>query len=86
MKKSMIILLFSLLCLSMNVSVFAGKKPPRKYKKIQKYMNRATSEKLSGVTIYIQSPKYGEWTATSGYADVESKQVLQKDHIFQWGV
>ena len=82
MKKSIFILLLSLLCLSINISVLADTKLPGKYKRIQKYLDKATGEKLAGVVIYLQSPKYGEWIATSGYANIESKQVLQKEHIF----
>ncbi len=58
------------------------KKLPRKYKKIEKYLQQATKEKLAGVVIYVQAPDYGEWTAASGYADLKNQEPLQKDHIF----
>ncbi len=54
---------------------------PSKYKKIQKYMDRATSDKLAGVSIYINHPKYGTWTATSGYADISKNELLSADDI-----
>lgn len=79
------LILIALLSLSMNLQGFTGNTPPGKYKKIQKYLNQATSDKLTGVVIYIKSPKHDEWIATSGYADVSSKQPLQKDHIFSMG-
>lgn len=69
----------------MNLLGFSGNTPPKKYKKIQKYLDQATRGQLTGVIIYIKSAKYGEWTATSGYADVSSIQPLQKDHIFSMG-
>jgi len=81
-QKQFILLFFGLLCLSVNLYAFQGKKLPGKYKKIQQYLDKATKNKLAGVSIYIQSPKYGEWTASSGYANLEHKEPLQKDHIF----
>ncbi|MBL0745631.1 serine hydrolase domain-containing protein [Chryseolinea lacunae] len=61
---------------------FSQQRLPRKYKKIQTYLDRATHTKLAGVVVYIQSPKHGEWTAASGYANVEHKQPIRPDVIF----
>lgn len=55
----------------------------RKIQKIQQYMDNATSEEgLVGVSIYIKSPKYGEWTGVSGFSNLENKVPLKKDDIF----
>jgi hypothetical protein len=64
-KKQFILLFLGLLCLSVNLYAIPGKKLPRKYKKIKQYLDKATKNKLAGVSIYIQSPKYGEWTTSS---------------------
>ena len=79
------IIFIALLSLGVTLPGISGNTPPKKYQKIQKYLDEATSDKLTGVVIYIKSAKYGEWTATSGYADVSSQQPLQKDHIFSMG-
>lgn len=79
------IIFITLLSLLVTFPGISGNTPPKKYQKIQKYLDDATSDKLTGVVIYIKSDKYGEWTATSGYADVSSQQPLQKDHIFSMG-
>src|SRR5690349_18728484 len=70
------------LLLAIAPSGFSGKGPPGKYRKIQKYLDQATRDKLAGVVVYIQSPKHGEWIITSGYANLEEKTRLQRDHIF----
>lgn len=81
MKKVVIILCVSLLGLSMS-NTLVNNKLPRRYKKIQKYIDQATSDRLTGISIYIKSPKFPEWIACSGYADQENKLILNKDHIF----
>lgn len=53
-----------------------------KLKKIQQYMDNATSEGLVGVSVYIKSPKYSEWIGVSGFSDLENKTPLNKDNIF----
>jgi D-alanyl-D-alanine carboxypeptidase len=72
-------LLFALLITISSVA------QPGKYKKIQCYLNRATTDNLAGVVIYIRSPRYGEWTAASGYSNLESKQPINKDDVFSMG-
>jgi D-alanyl-D-alanine carboxypeptidase len=84
-KKQFILVLFCLLSLYVNLYANPGKKLPGKYKKIQKYLNDATTKKLTGVVVYIKSPKNVEWTAVSGYANSKTKQLLQKDNIFSMG-
>ncbi len=54
----------------------------QKLKKIQKYIDDATSNKLTGVAIYIKSPKYGKWIGVSGYSDKENKIPIKKDDVF----
>ncbi len=56
--------------------------PHQKLNKVQKYMDSATAEKLSGVVIYINSPKYGKWIGVSGYSDIENKILIKKEDIF----
>ena len=81
-KKQFILLFLGLLCLSVNLYAIPVKQLPRKYKKIKQYLDKTTKNKLAGVSIYIQRPKHGEWTASSGYANLEHKEFLHKDHIF----
>jgi len=76
------LVLIVLLSLSITLPGFAEKRPPGKYRKVQKYLDEATRDKLAGVVIYIQSPKHGEWISTSGYANLETKTRLQQDDIF----
>lgn len=83
--KNGLLLFIGFLILSANSQGRANEKPPGKYRTIQKYIDRATSDKLAGVLIYIQSPKHGEWIATSGYSDLKTKQPIQKDQIFSMG-
>lgn len=54
----------------------------RKFTKIQRYIDAATGENLVGVSVYIKSPKLGQWIGTSGYADLERKTPLKKSAIF----
>jgi D-alanyl-D-alanine carboxypeptidase len=58
---------------------------PRKTEKIQKIINRATSDLLPGISVYIKNSKNGEWIGVAGFADVEHKTPLQKNHVFAIG-
>jgi D-alanyl-D-alanine carboxypeptidase len=58
---------------------------PRKLKKISRYMQQATAKDLAGVAVYIHDPKLGQQTMAAGYADIENKIPLRKDHIFAMG-
>lgn len=54
---------------------------PRKYRKIQQYIDEATQEKLTGVIVYFKDQKHREWIGASGYANIENGVPVQKDHI-----
>jgi D-alanyl-D-alanine carboxypeptidase len=58
-----------------------GNIPAKKFKRIQKYLDKATHDNLTGVIVYIQSPKNGTWVGTSGYSNLEKKTLIQKDDI-----
>lgn len=62
-----------------------GYSQPRRLKKVQKIIKKSTFENLPGLAVYVCDSKYGEWIVTEGYADVENKTALQKDHIFALG-
>lgn len=83
--KRFILLSLGILYFAINLIADPGKKFPKRYKKIQQYLDQATNTKLAGVAIYIQSPKYGEWTTTSGYANLEHKEPIQSDQFFSLG-
>lgn len=68
------------LCASLNAQ--QAKKIPVTYRKIQKYLDKATAEKLAGVSIYINHLEYGKWVGTSGYADLDKEIPLNQEHIF----
>ncbi|MFM7857279.1 MAG: serine hydrolase domain-containing protein [Flammeovirgaceae bacterium] len=53
--------------------------------KIQKFLDEATSDKLTGVVVYISTPKRGEWIGVSGYSNLKDKIPMQKDDIFSMG-
>jgi len=48
-------------------SVQSQTKPP--FKKIQKYLDAAVEENLSGVLVYIKCPDKGIWIGAAGYSD-----------------
>lgn len=80
-KKQIVVIL---LLVGMFPASFAQTKAPKltgKYRKIQKYIELATKEKLAGVIVYIQSPKRGEWIGVAGYSNLENKTLMQKDNI-----
>lgn len=62
-----------------------GQNLPRKYLKVQKFLDEATSDKLTGVVVYISTPKGGEWIGVSGYSNLKDKIHMQKDDIFSMG-
>ena len=83
MAKKQFILLFSLLLSVLIATNVNARTPlPRKYRKIQHYLDMAAPDKMAGIAIYVKSPNYGEWTTTSGYANLSTKQLLAKDDIF----
>jgi D-alanyl-D-alanine carboxypeptidase len=80
-RKSGIILLFVFSIAHVLISYSQSPKA----KKVQRIIDRAVAEKLPGIAIYIKGPNYGEWIGVAGYADLESKISLQKNHIFALG-
>ncbi len=59
-----------------------GQAQHAKFKKIQRIINKATAGNLVGVSVYIKSPKLGEWTGVAGYANLEQKIKLKKQDVF----
>ena len=53
-----------------------------KFRKIQKYIDDATSNNLTGLVVYVKSPELGEWVGTSGYSNSEEKTRMKRDDIF----
>ncbi|MEQ9424468.1 MAG: serine hydrolase domain-containing protein [Cyclobacteriaceae bacterium] len=51
------------------------------FRKIQKYLDQAVEDGISGVQVYIKTPKTGVWQGTAGYADKEKKELFNKDHM-----
>jgi D-alanyl-D-alanine carboxypeptidase len=70
-----------IVCLS-TVCAFSQ---PKKYKKIQRIMDKATGGRIPGVVIYIKTSKEGEWTHASGLADVDRAIPMDKDYVFAVG-
>lgn len=75
-----------LLLLILSVlSLVNGYSQTKKQKKIQTLINKATTETLPGIAIYVNESKSSEWIGVAGFADVEHKIPLQADHIFALG-
>lgn len=55
---------------------------PHKYRKIQRYLDGAVHEGLSGVVILISDPNRGTWTGVAGYSKVETKEPMRDDRVF----
>lgn len=53
----------------------------RKYRKVQKVIDKAVGQGLAGVSVYINHPEHGEWLLTSGYAHKEKAELLTKQHV-----
>ncbi|HEV8514791.1 MAG TPA: serine hydrolase domain-containing protein [Cyclobacteriaceae bacterium] len=84
MKSFFVLLLFILVSATADAQP-STTKTPKKYRTIQKILDKATTDKLTGVVVYISHPAYGKWTVTSGYADVQTKALIQSDNIFSMG-
>lgn len=70
----------------LSLTLFAGSfslqaQEHRKFKKVQKVLDRAVEEGLSGVSVYINHPKLGEWVGSSGFANKETGEPLNPDHV-----
>lgn len=70
---------------SSNAQIPGNSNLPKKYRAIQKYLDYSTREKLSGVVVYISHPEYGNWTGTSGYSDMQTKEPVRGENIFSMG-
>ncbi len=66
------------LLLLLSSSAFAQE---GKLKKIQKYIDKATDDNLTGVMVYIKSPKLGEWVGTSGFSNSEQSILMKPDDV-----
>jgi D-alanyl-D-alanine carboxypeptidase len=64
------------------ISPLIAQRQSGKLNKIQQYMDKATSNNLVGVSVYIKSPKLGKWIGTSGYSNLEEKEPLKRNDIF----
>nr|WP_299485413.1 serine hydrolase domain-containing protein [uncultured Allomuricauda sp.] len=71
------LLVFSLIIISACAQTKSGK-----LARIQSYMDAATSNNLVGVSVYIKSPKLGQWIGTSGYSNLEKRIPLKENDIF----
>lgn len=58
-----------------------AQKPARKYRKVQRVLDKSVKKGLSGVSIYISHPKHGDWQGTSGFANVEKQEPMLPDHV-----
>lgn len=79
----------ALLCGLMHgwTSVTAQEKTklPSKYRKIQKYMDKAVESGLVGLSFYIDHPKHGQWTSQSGFTNLETKEQVAEESVFYLG-
>lgn len=75
-----ITLSFIAFCITLAAGV--AQIPPRKFKRIQKFIDKATNKKLTGVVVYIRDSHGDKWTGTSGYSNLENKISLHPDHVF----
>ena len=80
--KHKLILAFLVFLLLVFINSVSSQTSHRKFEKIQKYMDNATANNLTGVVIHIKSSKYGEWIGTSGFSDLENKVSIKKEDIF----
>src|SRR6187549_187871 len=85
-KKQFILLLFGLLCLSVNLYAFQGKKLPGKYKKIQQYLDKATKNKLAGFPSIYKAPNMGNGPPVLDMPIWSIKCLFKKITFFQWQV
>ena len=83
--KSTINAIFIILCCCVCFNSHEVLGQSTKFHKIQQYLDKATEANLTGVTVYIESAKYGKWIGTSGYSNLEQKTTLKTDDIFAIG-
>lgn len=53
-----------------------------KFKKIQKYIDAATEDNLTGIVVYMKSPELGEWASASGYSNSEEAKPMTREDVF----
>ena len=71
-----------ILCLLLFSGAFyAQGQAHRKFKKVQKVIDRSIEDGLAGVSVYINHPKFGEWQGASGFANLETQEPLTSDHL-----
>jgi D-alanyl-D-alanine carboxypeptidase len=73
---------FILVC---QLVIVTASSQPRKSKKIQRIIDAATAGRIPGVVIYIKTPGDGEWTSSSGLADVERSIAMDNSYVFATG-
>ena len=71
-----------LLLLYVSLFSFQNHAQHKKFRSIQRIIDKATSKQLAGVSVFIKSPKLGTWIGTSGFSNLENKEMLVKDDIF----
>lgn len=57
----------------------------RKFKKIQKSIDKATAEHLVGVVVYVKTSEGNEWLLASGTQNRESKKPMESSALFATG-
>lgn len=55
---------------------------PKLYKKIQRHLDASIDNGLSGVAVYINTPRGGPWVGTSGWADKDNKVLISDESLF----
>ncbi|GGI56726.1 serine hydrolase domain-containing protein [Winogradskyella haliclonae] len=74
-------IVFSLI-VSISYTALALQTPSSKLNKIQSIIDKATQGKLQGVLVSIESPEHGKWIVKSGFANAETKTLIDKKAIF----
>lgn len=57
----------------------------KKFRKIQKILDKATARNLIGVAVYIKLPRQKEWIGVSGYQNIENSKALEAENLFATG-
>ncbi|MCG8330178.1 MAG: beta-lactamase family protein [Chitinophagales bacterium] len=75
-------LLKPLLIIMMFLACIQSHGQHAKFRRIQHIIDEATNKNLVGVSVYIKSPKLGEWVGVAGYSDVENGIKLKEEDVF----
>jgi len=71
-----------ILCLMlMSGAFYAHGQEHRKFRKVQRVIDKSIDDGLAGVSVYINHPKLGEWEGASGYANLETSASLTTNHV-----